>query len=300
MDYTKNQNLIPYLYEGVYVVDTHRMITYWNSGSERITGYSQNEVLHRYCYDNMLQHVDESGKKLCFEGCPLHDTIETGNINEISVFLKHKDGYRIPVMVKALPIFNDNGEVIAAIEVFTDERFQKDYFKETLQLKDELSKDPLTKIANRRYFDFYLNQVLDESMIFDQSFGMLIIDIDLFKRVNDTHGHLVGDEMLKVVANTLISNIHKNDIISRWGGEEFIGIFKVNDYTELLAIAERLRNVIKHSSFTTNDNVTINITVSIGGAIHRKNEDRELWINRADQNLYEAKNSGRDKSIIRE
>jgi PAS domain S-box-containing protein len=97
-----NNELIPYLYEGVFVVNRDRKILFWNEGSVRITGYSQEEMVNSYCYQNILQHVDEKGTLLCIEGCPLNATLQDGKIREARVFLKHKDGYRIPVMVKTL------------------------------------------------------------------------------------------------------------------------------------------------------------------------------------------------------
>ncbi len=71
MDIKYNENLIPYLYEGVYVVDKKRKIIFWNDGSERITGYTAKEVRNSFCYNNILQHIDETGKQLCLSGCPL-------------------------------------------------------------------------------------------------------------------------------------------------------------------------------------------------------------------------------------
>ena len=110
--------LIPYLFEGVYVVDKDRKIIYWNEGSERITGYQSEEVVNKHCFDNILQHVDEEGKLLCFSGCPLQYTLETGVINHANIYLRHKKGYRVPVSVKSIPIYDNDNKVIAAIEIY--------------------------------------------------------------------------------------------------------------------------------------------------------------------------------------
>jgi len=168
-----NDNLIPYLYEGVYVVDKQRKIIFWNEGSERITGYSASEVMNSFCYHNILQHVDLEGRQLCLSGCPLKKTLDDGIINEAYVFLKHKEGYRIPVMVKTLPIYDEQQNIVAAIEVFTDERFQKHIYHENLELKDKLRIDSLTKIANRHFFDFQLSKRIEEMKVFSNRFGRL-------------------------------------------------------------------------------------------------------------------------------
>jgi diguanylate cyclase (GGDEF)-like protein/PAS domain S-box-containing protein len=294
-----NDNLIPYLYEGVYVVDQKRKIIFWNEGSERITGYSATEVMGSFCYHNILQHVDESGKKLCLDGCPLQKTLTDGVMNESRVFLKHKDGYRIPVMVKTLPIYDHEKNIVAAIEVFTDERFQKQIYNENVELKDKLRIDPLTKLANRHYFDFQIAKRMEEAKVFKNTFGILIADIDHFKSVNDTHGHLVGDEILKVVANSLASNVEKTDTISRWGGEEFIAIVEVANVKELEKIAERLRKVVMTSSYQMDSGKILTVTISIGGTLYEQEDGLKELIERADQNMYFAKTNGRNQSKVK-
>jgi len=298
MNIKYNDNLIPYLYEGVYVVDQKRQIIFWNEGSKRITGYSAEEVMNSFCYHNILQHVDLEGKKLCFDGCPLQKTLHDGGINEAHVFLKHKEGYRIPVIVKTLPIYDQNQNIVAAIEVFTDERFQKNIYHENLELKENLRIDPLTKIANRHFFDFQLSKKIEETKVFSSLFGILMIDIDHFKSVNDTYGHLVGDEILKIVANSLSSNVEKTGLVSRWGGEEFIAIIDVDNQDDLLKVAEKLRNVVLTSSYQLDSGKTISVSISIGGTLVNSDDDTKSLINRADENMYYAKQNGRNQSKI--
>ena len=159
----KYLELLSYLYEGVYVVDKQRKIIFWNRGSEEITGYSANEVINSNCYNNILRHVNEDGKALCFDGCPLHHTLATGDIQEANVFLHHKEGHRIPVKVKSIPIYDEEENIVAAIEVFTDERYNKETYSENRKLKELLATDPLTQISNRRYLDFHLESSIKEA-----------------------------------------------------------------------------------------------------------------------------------------
>ena len=286
------------LYEGVYIVDKNRKLVFWNSGSEQITGYSANEVVNKYCFDNILKHVDKSGKKLCIEGCPLLDTIQTGKVNENEVFLEHKSGYRVPVSIKTFPLFDDHNNVTAAVEVFTDMRYKKDQYKENVALKEAIQKDELTKIYNRRYLEFQINQAIKESNDFNHSFGILFIDIDHFKNVNDTYGHNIGDEILKIISSTVDANLREGDMIGRWGGEEFISIIKSSDRDKLLEIAERLRILCASSTYKDKKH-TINVTVSIGGTLYKKGESIKEMIERADQNMYQSKETGRNKVTIK-
>lgn len=298
MDINLDKNIMPYLYEGVYVVNQHRKIIFWNHGSERITGYSAKEVVNSFCYQNILQHIDESGKQLCLGGCPLQQTLDQGIINESRVFLKHKDGYRIPVMVKTLPIYDDQQQIIAAIEVFTDERFQKQVYDENIELKNKLRLDSLTNISNRNYFDFQLEKRLEETKVFSNTFGMLMIDIDHFKQVNDTYGHLIGDEILKVVANSLASNVKNTDLVARWGGEEFVALINVNNHKDLYEVAEKLRLVVQASTYRLEHAKNISVTVSIGATLAHHQDSVQTLIHRADKQLYVAKDSGRNQTKI--
>ncbi len=225
-------------------------------------------------------------------------TIDDGIINETRVYLKHKDGYRIPVMVKTIPIYDNNSNIVAAIEVFTDERFQKQIYHENQELKDKLKIDTLTQIANRHYFDFQISQKLAEIKVFLNTFGVLMIDIDHFKKVNDIHGHLIGDEILKIVAQSLSSNIEKTDLVSRWGGEEFIVLVNITNIADLRKVAERLRHVIEASSYQFEDGKTLQVTVSIGGTLADITDTVKSLIARADENMYFAKKNGRNQSKI--
>lgn len=298
MEVKYQDKIFPYLYEGVYVVDKGRKIIFWNEGSERITGYTAAEVTNSFCYQNILQHVDENGEKLCINGCPLQKTLEDGEIRERKVYLKHKDGYRVPVMVKTLPVYDPDNRIVAAIEVFTDERFQKQIYQENIELQNKLQVDTLTQIANRLLFDFRLAKRLEEFNIFSNSFGILVIDIDFFKKVNDTYGHLIGDEILKIVAHSLSSNVSRTDLVSRWGGEEFFVIADVSNYEDLFTVAEKLRRMVAASSYKLSNNEIVQVTVSIGGTMVKQNDTAQTLIERADKNMYFAKLNGRNQSKL--
>lgn len=292
-------SIIKNLYEGVYVVDSNRKIVFWNSGAEKITGYMSKEVVNAHCYNNILRHVDSNGNELCHNGCPLHHTLQTGEINENDVFLHHKLGHRVPVSVKTMPLYDNEGNIVASIEVFTDSRFKKDNFEENRKLKELLVVDPLTEIYNRRYLDFHLENVIRENDKFDVAFGVLFFDIDLFKNVNDTYGHIVGDGVLKTIAATIKSNLRGDDIVGRWGGEEFIAVVRRVDEKSLKILAEKLRLLCASSVYDHNSEISISVTVSIGGTVYTNGETMNELIERADNYMYQSKQTGRNKSTIK-
>lgn len=290
--------LMTNLYEGVYIVDRKRKIVFWNSGSELITGYSADEVVQSHCYQNILNHVDASGKQLCFSGCPLEKTLQTGEIQEANVFLHHKEGYRIPVSVRTMPLYDAQGEISAAVEVFTDTRYRQEQHEENRRLKQLLETDTLTNIYNRRYLEFKLQSAIEESKAFATGFGILFIDIDHFKKVNDVYGHNVGDEVLRVISQTIHANLRPNDLVGRWGGEEFIAIINRVTLIDLKTVAERMRLLSHHSHVKYQDH-DIQVTVSIGGTLYQSGDSIETLVERADACMYQSKHLGRNLTTIK-
>lgn len=238
--YTKILNGIS---EGVYFVDINRKISFWNKGAEKITGYLSKEIVNRYCCDNILNHVDETGKELCISGCPLLDTMNDGKPREQKVYLRHKNGFRIPVIVKVISIY-EKGKIIGAVETFTDVSPNKMLLQSNNNLMENIFKDELTKLPNRKYLNVHLNSVMLKYKNLKTPFGVMFLDIDFFKKVNDNYGHNIGDKILKMVAKVFTSACRDNDIIGRWGGEEFIGVFENIDEKRIIEIADRIRMLI--------------------------------------------------------
>jgi diguanylate cyclase (GGDEF)-like protein/PAS domain S-box-containing protein len=290
--------LLEGLFEGVYIVDRNRRIIFWNKGSEHITGYSAQEVQNHFCFQNILRHVDANGKELCKGGCPLHQTLQTGEMLENNVFLHHKEGHRVPITVRTNPIYDDQGNIIAAIEVFSDINYRKNVQNENRRLQEMIIKDELTQVYNRRYIDFQMKNMGIEFQEFKQAFGILFVDIDDLKLVNDEYGHNVGDEVLKLVSRTISNNIRSKDIVGRWGGEEFVVLAKVNNQVELLMIAEKLRILVGKSSLSTKDGITIQKTISIGCTLYKENDTLHDFVDRADKAMYQSKKTGKNKITV--
>jgi PAS domain S-box-containing protein len=116
-----SRTLLNHLYEGIYFVDINRQFRFWNKGAENITGYTSDEIKDRYCYDDILCHISEDNEPLCLENCPLTKAIEENTYLDARVYLRHKDGHRIPVWVHVSPIKNVSGKIIGAVEIFNDD-----------------------------------------------------------------------------------------------------------------------------------------------------------------------------------
>ena len=161
----------------------------------------------------------------------------------------------------------------------------------------ELSlKDPLTGLGNRRYFRAALERSIECVARSGESILLLLLDIDRFKSINDTHGHLVGDQVLQAVAQCLAGCVRPMDIVARYGGEEFAVILPNCRPAFGSVVAERIRRTIESLSIAVTPLTRLQVTISIGGAYAPEwvRSTADLWIERADLQLYRAKTDGRN------
>jgi diguanylate cyclase (GGDEF)-like protein/PAS domain S-box-containing protein len=284
--------------EGVYFVDKKRRITYWNQGAKELSGFDREDAIGRYCHDNFLKHTDAEGRNLCHLGCPLAETLNDGKAREGEVFLHHKSGHKVPVAVRVSPVFDRSSQLIGAVEVFSNITSRKELENRATELErrsEELEKlaysDCLTGLSNRRHIQLKLEQAQQEVNQFGRKAGLLLLDIDDFKMVNDAHGHDAGDNVLKVVSSRLKELVRIGDSIGRWGGEEFLYVAMNVTLSDLEEIGERCRRTIESCSIPL-DADQVSITISIGAAIMKKETPYEAALKRADELLYVGKCQG--------
>ena len=166
------------------------------------------------------------------------------------------------------------------------------------QLEYLATYDTLTAIMNRRLFFEMAQKLQMESSRLKRYFYFVMLDIDHFKQVNDTYGHDVGDKVLQIFAKTIENQIRKSDIFGRIGGEEFALAFIDDTAESVFLLAEKIRTAIKEHAFVINEQLTLQITVSIGVVQAHKGEHMEAIMKRADEMLYDAKKSGRDRVML--
>ena len=167
----------------------------------------------------------------------------------------------------------------------------------------ELSlKDPLTGLANRRQFRNVLTREIDAVARSGDSALLLMIDIDHFKKVNDTYGHLAGDQVLQSIGKCLAACVRPMDTVARYGGEEFAAILPNCPASFGLIVAERIRETVGNLSISVSPLLNVQVTVSIGGAYAPEwvRSTNALWTDRADIQLYRAKSEGRNRVFIDE
>lgn len=287
------KDILDNLHDGLYFVSRERVIIYWNKAAERISGFSADEVVGRSCYDNILLHIDEDGNSLCTGLCPLSATIVDGESRQVEAYLHHREGHRVPVAMRVSPLKDDDGNIIGATELFTDISNQDVNRLRIKELEQLAFLDNLTGIANRNYVDRELKSRFGEYKRFGVPFGLLFMDIDHFKTFNDTHGHDVGDDVLKFVANTFVTNGRPFDLYGRWGGEEFVGIIRNIDAEDLKTLGNRMRVLIANS-YIRRRWTKLHVTISVGATLVRWGDTQDSLIKRADELLYASKEAGRN------
>ena len=285
------KSLLDNTYEGIYFVDTNRKISFWNKAAELITGYSADDVVGKYCFDNILDHVDHEGNHLCAAGCPLHKTIDDGKPREVEAYLRHKTGHRIPVNIRAISIM-ENDKIIGAVELFVDITQRQEEKKKIEKYKSLALFDQLTGLPNRRYIETFLESKLNEYISFQIPFGVLFIDVDYFKNCNDTYGHETGDEVLKMVASICAGITRSTDLFGRLGGDEFVAILTGTNKANMGMVSESMRKLAENFEFRNQD---LRVSISIGATLANSEDSLASVLKRADSLLYQSKQDGRNR-----
>jgi diguanylate cyclase len=175
-----------------------------------------------------------------------------------------------------------------------------DKIRDSLKAAEQRSNtDALTGLANRRSVDEFFRSAQIVAMEKGEPLSVLLIDIDHFKQFNDTYGHQVGDQVLRLVAEVLEDNVREGDLAARYGGEELIAVLPGADLEVCTGVAERIRRRISEARLTrrTTGMEIASVTVSVGVAQFRMAESAEAMLERCDRGLYQAKRSGRNRTV---
>ena len=287
------EELINNISDGVYFLNPDRVINFWNQGAEKITGYQKNDALGKKCAHSFLDPIDEWGTKLCDDMCPALKTLKTGKNHHLKAYFRHKEGYRLPVSIKFLPLNNSQMETVGAVGIFSNDSPKLTMPQRILELERMALLDVLTQVGNRRYIEIYLKSRLEEMQKYQLSFGVIFIDIDKFKDVNKVYGIKTGDKILKMVAQTISNNIRFFDFVGRWDDDKFLVIVTNVDQTRLDFISNKIRLLAAASSILI-ENKLVNITVSIGASLARLIDTPESLSKRVQQLMLQSKKSGGD------
>ncbi len=273
----------------IWTIDKEWRFTYVSPSIMRLQGYAPEEILYRNMFDIVVPDfrpaVAKHFRQLLSNG-------EIGNQERICEFqILHKSG--IPIWVEvSTNLLHDDDTVNGLLCVSRDVTERKRMQDELLRLA---TTDELTGVVNRAQFMKLGNQEMERSLRYGRMFSLLFVDLDYFKRINDTYGHKVGDQTLIWFANSMRAMLRDFDVLGRLGGDEFAILLPETNARDAFQIGERLRKALTADSLPVGDNENIAITVSIGVAAREENDLLfDELLKKADAALYKAKRLGRN------
>lgn len=301
-------NILNYVNEGIIITNDKLEILFWNDCIGNITGINQEEVINSNIYNAVpslnrgyfkeaMKSVIENDHKFFFSSS-MHRGLISEDI-EINLRLSRFEHGDLNYLI--IECIDVTSQIIRINQL---KEYNKKLFSLNKELKEkekEIEKlayyDRLTGLANRTLFYNVAEKFLEDSKRNNKKLGLMFIDIDRFKRINDIYGHKVGDKVLAEVANILIKSTRKNDIVARHGGDEFLILLPdIKDYNNYRIIASRIANANK--KINIHDDIQIEISLSIGVSFYpRDGHSIDQLISKADKAMYCVKNIGGNKCI---
>ncbi len=214
--------------------------------------------------------------------------------NRVEQMVRVSDAYQDMMLKREKTLGERFDKHIRQLEKITriSDRYQTALREANLELEHASLMDTLTGLPNRRKMLRLLKREFDHR---PEQLKLAMIDIDYFKRINDEHGHLVGDEVLIAVGHLIEQSVGELGHVARWGGEEFLVVFSHSDQAEVEHCVESLVKIVKSAKFDVLDGQMIETSVSVGLAVYQSEDTIDSMITRADDALYGAKNSGRNR-----
>ncbi|HSD95732.1 MAG TPA: EAL domain-containing protein [Sulfuricaulis sp.] len=280
--------------DGVITTDAEGRIVYMNPVAEQFTEW-KGDAARGKPLSEVFKIFDEDSKRL--EEYPIHYCLQEGRVirHDSHHLLMSHEGGKIEVQDSAAPIRDRDGTILGAVVVFHDVTEIQSMARRMAFLA---SHDPLTGLLNRREFETRLSQVLESAQAGQREHALLYLDLDQFKIVNDTCGHIAGDELLKQLANHMQKEIRSSDVLARLGGDEFGVVLEDCSVDKAKQIAELLRQSVKDFRFLW-ESRTFEIGVSIGLVpISRDSGGITEVMSAADSACYVAKDHGRNRIHI--
>jgi diguanylate cyclase (GGDEF)-like protein/PAS domain S-box-containing protein len=278
--------------DAVIFVDKHLRIVHWNRGAERLTGIAGESMRGRRWLPSAIALRDERRRTIADDECPVAHAIETGQPWIRRMHIKGRGRRRLGVDAHVTPVALPDGRIEGATLVMHDVSPEISLEARCQSLHELATKDPLTQVANRAEFDRVLALFVVVHLEQQRPCSMIMGDIDYFKRINDTYGHQAGDEVLKFVAHMLRNSCRPGDLVSRYGGEEFVLLCTDCDNTAATRRAEEIRRKISMQSHAVIDHESI--TISFGVTEIQPGDTPDTMLHRADRALYQAKRQGRN------
>jgi diguanylate cyclase (GGDEF)-like protein/PAS domain S-box-containing protein len=289
------RKLLENMHDAVMFIELGMRVVEWNRGAERLTGISATSMLDRLWSPTVLHMQNEKGEWLTEADCPVRCAIQSQVQSLRRLTISGRGGRRVLVDAHTIPVISTEGGVLGAVLVMHDASGEASLEQRCQALYEKATKDPLTKVANRAEFERVHEMFLRAHREQQVACSLIICDLDRFKRINDTYGHQVGDEVIQALANVLKGVCRSGDLVARYGGEEFVVLCADCDNVRAVRLAERARKTlsqIRHPSLGGQS-----VTASFGVTEAQAGDTAETMLRRADRALLMAKQQGRNRVV---
>ena len=287
------------LYDGYYLVDSNGNYCIWSDGMPGITGLSLQSVHGRSWtpIDVQLKSpTDELPAPQNRETTMLGQVLQTGRPLFATRLCRVSESRHLKVDVYSMPIVGPNEKIFGAVQLLRNKSGVRKQSREYVELKLAATRDALTGVANRGQLETQLRHMIEEfhSQEGTRCLSAIFLDVDKFKRINDTYGHKIGDQVLVDLTRILQNETYSSEVIGRYGGEEFVILCPDTDLDSAVRRAERLRHAVLKSSIGGIS--TLSVTSSFGVSTARLGDTVHTLLERADICLYRAKETGRNRT----
>ena len=270
---------------GLCVVDVQKKIAFWSDGAEHITGHLRHEVIGHSCVSETLLHCDQPGCEFCKEDCPVARAIKTSQPTDGIGFLHHKSGYEIPVRIRAVPVRNQHGSIIGAVETFDEVQCIAQPGDRSDGLPGCL--DEVTHVTGPVVMRAHLRRALSTLADVQAPFAILLVRLEGLSHFRASLGSEASNSLLRVVARSLETTLWTSDHIGRWSDDQFLVILNGCHENALPSVRERVRRML------ANDGIEWwgerrSLPSAIGHAAAQFGDSTESLLDRALQSLETA------------
>lgn len=267
------------LQTGVYLLGRDGKILFWNDGAERITGYRRHDVIGRSCRENILAQCNQQHCVLCGITCPLTGIMHEGKASHALVFFRHKEGHRVPVQVRSVPIRGEKGAVVGIAESFDEQGSLSERENREHNLAAHGCLDATTGVMNQALIRSYLREHLAFFTEYDLPFGMLSIRIKDLQQFRAAHGREAADDILHVVAETMKHTLGTAGFLGRWTEDQFLVILPNCSEAELNQTGDNIEISVNSSEIKWWGDLLI-VNVSMGRTMVQAGDTQELLLER--------------------
>jgi diguanylate cyclase (GGDEF)-like protein/putative nucleotidyltransferase with HDIG domain/PAS domain S-box-containing protein len=291
-DSLHEQKLLENMYDGVIFLGPQLQVMHWNRGAQRLTGINSAGVIQRRFTPGLIHMRDEHGGRVADDQCPVSHAMYTGVQSHRRFVVRSRSGSNLAVDLHIIPVVGPDGSNQGITLLLRDASDEVSLEQRCHHLYEQAIRDPLTQLANRAEFDRAHAIVVEAHRQRRLPCSLIMCDLDHFKEVNDTYGHLAGDEAIKSFARILKSLSHPGDLVARFGGEEFVILCADSNNATATARAEQIRRAFHELPQAIAGGKTC--TASFGVTELQPGDTVQTMLNRADRALLMAKQAGRN------